>query len=100
MEHEQTSELAKAIAWLDRAMSDLADVHSAVGLGLHRSLQTGLLMLKALDQLEEPPQGLDRVIRYFEMNPPASRASASAPIRLRWVLSGLPQTPTSNKSET
>lgn len=68
MDREQNPELAKAIARLNRAMSDLADVHSAVGLGLHRSLQTGLVTLAVLDQLEEPPQALDRVIRYFETN--------------------------------
>ena len=74
MEHEHNPDLAKAIARLDRAMADLADIHGAVGLGLCQSLRTGLLNLEALDQFENPPQGLDRVIRYFEKRAPLGRS--------------------------
>ena len=69
MERDPNLDLAMAINRLNRAMLNLAEIHSTIGHELGRSLETGLLAIEALDQLEAPPLGLDRVIRYVETHP-------------------------------
>ncbi len=72
MERELYPDLAKAIIRLNRAMSDLADIHGAIGFGLGRALESGVRNVDALAMREMSNPRLDRVLDYFAAMPPTA----------------------------